>query len=85
MSYMNPSPAWRKPKPVSDRYSAFIAVTRSPFSKRHYIRASANEPEEAERRCKQAANKEGWRPPVWWQWWRRKDSHEPYVAPIFSE
>lgn len=85
MSLMKPSPAGLKPKPPLHRYAASILFTRLPLSKLHCISASAMEPEEALRRCKEAADKAGWQPPVWWQWWRRKDSQEPYVAPCFSE
>jgi len=63
------------------KYDAFIRVTRAPFSDFYYISASALEPDEAIRLCKEAAKGEGWRPPSWWQWWRSKDSSEPFVLP----
>lgn len=65
--------------PCENRYDAFIRVTRTPFSNYVYIIESAPEQEDAVRLCKEAAGKQGWRPPVWWQWWRSEDSLEPFV------
>lgn len=64
--------------PSKNKFDAFIRVTRTPFSKYDYIMESAPEQEEAVRLCKESASKQGWQPPVWWQWWRRKDSREPF-------
>lgn len=80
-----PSPQWAKPKPPLHRYCASIAVTRTPFSRLDFIIESAPERDEAVRRCREAASKEGWQPPAWWQWWRRRDSHEPAIGPCLSE
>lgn len=67
--------------PSKDKYDAYLVVTRTPFSRRDYVFASAPDKNEAVRRCKAAASDEGWQPPAWWQWWRRKDTREPIVQP----
>ena len=61
-------------------YSACITVTDSPLAKPRQIVAFSAIKDQAIDDCKSMAEKEGWKPPRLWQWWRRKDSVEPFVA-----
>ncbi len=69
--------------PTKDRYAATLTVRKYPFCEPYFISAYAPEKDEALRRCREAADKAGWKPPSRWQWWRRSDSKDPYVAPFF--
>ena len=74
-----------KTDPVS--YYATIAYTPSPRSLTEYITVRKFAPEaehaqsmeEMRNQCLTKAREQGWKPPAWWQWWRRKDSIEPRV------
>lgn len=66
--------------PTKDAYSATITVTDRPWSKRRFITVFARNAEDASAECLSEANREGWVAPTWWQWWRRRDSKEPFVA-----
>lgn len=68
-----------------ESYSASLTVTERPWSKTRTITAFAFSAEEATAQCLELAHQVGWAAPAWWQWWRRRDSIDPYVASCFTE
>lgn len=62
-------------------YAAYIHYTRTPFSQSHVIEAIALDEAQATRLCEYRATQVGWKPPSWWQWWRRRDSVKPASGP----
>lgn len=61
-------------------YRASITVTDSLLAEPRQIIAFSAIKDQAIADCKSLAEKEGWKPPRLWQWWRRKDSVEPSVS-----
>lgn len=66
--------------PNKKGYIACILFTRTPFSDCEVIHGFALDEHEALRLCNEAAKAAKWKPPAWWQWWRRKDSHKAVVG-----
>lgn len=65
---------------TGDNYSATITVTNLLWFKKRQIVAFAPSQDKAIEECMALAKADGWAPPVWWQWWRRRDSHEPNIG-----
>lgn len=60
--------------------TACLVVTDGPFQQWRVIEATGETEAEAVANCKSTAEQEGWQPPQWWQWWRRRDSQSVKVA-----
>lgn len=67
--------------PRGGTWVATIIITDSPKSEPRYLLGYGDTPDSAVKQCRELAMSEGWAAPSWWQWWRRKDSKEPFPSP----
>jgi hypothetical protein len=65
------------PSPPRTDFSALLLVTDKPWRPTHYIEGRGETEEKAHSNCLSAAVKLGWKPPAWWQWWRKRDYSSP--------
>ena len=61
------------------RYLATMSFKRWPLGDRRLIEAQGVSEPEACAACIAIAEADGWTPPKWWQWWRRRDSSKPFA------
>ncbi|MFK4706004.1 hypothetical protein ABIC83_002843 [Roseateles asaccharophilus] len=58
-------------------HASYLSIKRRPFGERELIEGYGPDEASAEKACLDAAEKAGWYPPSWWQWWRRADDKTP--------
>lgn len=68
------------PSLTSDPFLGRITWRPAPWGEKQVFEGRGKSADEAVERCREAAVQAGWRPPRWWQWWRRREPKHPLVS-----